>query len=349
MTRLPGTVAVLLLDQQAAIEVAIACQAFGTPPVGHAGDWYDVRLCGAGGAGSLVPLRAWFDHSGPVGAFGSGATHGLDGLVGADTVLVPGTGDVHGDPPAPVLDAVRAAHERGARMVSLCSGAFVLAAAGVLDGRTATSHWSHVPILASRFPEVKVDPNILYTNDRDVLTSAGLGAGIDLCLHLIREDLGAGVASAVARRMIVPPHRAGGQAQYAQAPMAAPRNGAGLGEVLEWAADRLGQPIGVEDIADRAGVSGRTLIRRFQAELGTTPSRWLLLQRLARARELLERTGLSVDSVAERSGLGTAPNLRAHFARAFGLTPTKYRRDYNPSFSMSSTSRSLTGEGRAKR
>ncbi|QKV96176.1 helix-turn-helix domain-containing protein [Streptomyces sp. NA02950] len=331
MTKVPGTLAVLLLDQQAAIEVAIACQAFGTPPGSHPAGWYDMRLCGAEDAGALVPLRAWFDHAGPAGVFELRATHGLDDLVTADTVLVPGTGDVHGDPPAPVLDAVRAARTRGARMVSLCSGAFVLAAAGILDGRTATSHWTHAPILASRFPDVKVDPNILYTNDSDVLTSAGLMAGIDLCLHLIREDVGAGAANAIARRMIVPPHRAGGQAQYVESPMSAARSGTGLGEVLEWAMARLDQPIGVGDIAARAGVSGRTLIRRFQAELGTTPSRWLLVQRLGRARELLERTGLPVDLVAERSGLGTAPNLRAHFARQLGLSPTEYRRDHSPS------------------
>lgn len=331
MTRDPGTLAVLLLDQQAAVEVALACQAFGTPPDGHAAGWYDLRLCGADGAGALVPLRAWFDHSGPAGAFGSRATHGLDDLVTADTVLVPGTGDVRSDPPAPVLEAVRAARARGARMVSLCSGAFVLAAAGILDGRTATSHWEHAPILAGRFPAVKVDPNILYTHDPDVLTSAGLMAGVDLCLHLIREDLGAGVANAVARRMIVPPHRAGGQAQYMESPMSSPRSGSGLGEVLEWAVARLDQPVGVGDIAARAGVSRRTLIRRFQAELGTTPSRWLIVQRLGRARELLERTGLPVDLVAERSGLGTAPNLRAHFAREFGVSPTRYRRDHTHS------------------
>ena len=331
MSRVPGSLAVLLLDQQAAIEVAIACQAFGTPPERHAGDWYDLRLCAIDGAGAMVGLRAWFDHQGPAGVFGSRADHGLDDLVSADTVVVPGTGDVHGDPPAEALAAVRAAHARGARMVSLCSGAFVLAAAGVLDGRTATCHWTHAPILADRFPAVTVDPNILYTPDPDVLTSAGLMAGIDLCLHLLREDLGAGVANAVARRMIVPPHRAGGQAQYMESPMSLPRSGSGLGEVLDWAMARLEAPIGVGDIAARAGVSVRTLIRRFQAELGSTPSRWLIVQRLARARELLERTPLPVDLVAARSGLGSAPNLRAHFAREFGVSPTRYRRDHSHS------------------
>ncbi|GAA2596363.1 GlxA family transcriptional regulator [Streptomyces tubercidicus] len=331
MTRLPGTLAVLLLDQQAAIEVALACQAFGTPPRNHTADWYDLRLCAVGGAGEPVPLRAWFDHAGPAGPFELRATHGLDDLVPADTVIVPGSGDVHGDPSAPVLAALRAAHARGARMVSLCSGSFVLAAAGILDGRAATSHWEHAPLLARRFPAVKVDPNILYTHDPDVLTSAGLMAGIDLCLHLIREDLGSETANAVARRMIVPPHRSGGQAQYMESPMSVPHSGSALGEVLEWAMAQLDQPIGVGGIAARAGVSVRTLIRRFHAELGTTPSRWLLTQRLARARELLESTDLPVGLVAERSGLGTAPNLRTHFAREFGLSPTRYRHEYNPS------------------
>ncbi|WP_328605516.1 helix-turn-helix domain-containing protein [Amycolatopsis sp. NBC_00345] len=331
MSRVPGTVAVLLLDRQAAIEVAIACQAFGTPPERHAADWYDLRLCAIDGAGAVVGLRAWFDHHDPAGVFGSRATHGLDDLVTADTVVVPGTGDVHGDPPAAALAAVRAAHARGARMVSLCSGAFVLAAAGVLDGRTATCHWEHAAILAGRFPAVTVDPNILYTHDPDVLTSAGLMAGIDLCLHLLREDLGAGAANAVARRMIMPPHRAGGQAQYRELPMSLPRSGSGLGEVLDWVTARLDQPIGVGDIAARAGVSVRTLIRRFQAELGSTPGRWLIVQRLARACELLESTELPIDLVAAQSGLGSAPNLRVHFAREFGLSPTQYRRGYHPS------------------
>ncbi|AFU01820.1 GlxA family transcriptional regulator [Nocardia brasiliensis] len=330
MPSVPGTLAVLLLSQQAAIEVALACQAFGTPPHDHVGDWYDLRLCGVDGAGAHVGLRAWFGHAGPAGSFGMCATHGLDDLATADTVLVPGTGDVRTDPPAAALAAIRAARARGARMVSLCSGAFVLAAAGVLDGRTATSHWEHAALLASRFPAVRVDPNILYTDEPDVLTSAGLMAGIDLCLHVIRADLGSRAANAVARRMIVPPHRAGGQAQYLESPVPAPRGGSGLGEVLEWAMARLDQPTGVGDLAAEAGVSVRTLIRRFHAELGTTPSRWLLVQRLARARELLEHTGLPVDLVAAHSGLGTAPNLRAHFARELGLSPTKYRRDYHP-------------------
>ncbi|GAA1987943.1 GlxA family transcriptional regulator [Kitasatospora viridis] len=330
MTRLPGTLAVLMLDQQAAIEVALACQAFGSPPRNHPGDWYELRMCGERGAGEPVPLRSGFDHFGPAGPFELRATHGLDDLVSADTVVVPGSGDVHGDPPALVLAALRAAHARGARLVSLCSGSFVLAAAGLLDGRTATCHWEHAPVLAGRFPAVRVDANILYTHDPDVLTSAGLMAGIDLCLHLIREDLGTAAANAVARRMIVPPHRSGGQAQYMESPMSVPHTGSALGEVLDWAMARLDQPIGVGGIAARAGVSVRTLIRRFQAELGTTPSRWLLTQRLGRARELLESTGLPVGLVAERSGLGTAPNLRAHFAREFGVSPTGYRRDYNP-------------------
>lgn len=330
MSRVPGTLAVLLLERQGATEVANACQAFGTPPDDYADGWYDLRLCAADGPGSLVPLRAYFTLDGPAGAFGMTAAHGLDGLVTADTVIVPGTGNIHGDPPGPVLDALRTARARGARMVSLCSGAFVLAAAGILDGRTATCHWEHAPVLASRFPRVTVNPNILYTDEPDVLTSAGLTAGIDLCLHLIRQDLGAAAASAIARRMIVSPRRTGDHAQHSESPMPAAGSDSGLGGVLEWAIARLDQPIGVTDIAVRAGMSARTLIRRFKAELGVTPGRWLLAQRLARAQELLERTGLPVDRVAERSGLGTAPNLRSHFNRELGLSPTEYRRQYSP-------------------
>lgn len=326
----PGTLAVLLLRHQAAFEVAIACQVFGTPPEGHAGRWYHMRLC-AGNDRAPVPLRASFDHAGMAGAFQLRATHALADLATADTVLIPGTGDVRRDPPRPVLDAVRAAHARGARMVSLCSGAFVLAAAGILDGRRATCHWEHAAVLAGRFPTVTVDPNVLYIDDGKVLTSAGLTAGVDLCLHLIREDLGVEAANTVARRMIFPPHRAGGQAQYVASPLPAPQRGSSLSEVLQRAMTRLDQPAGVSGIAAEAGVSVRTLIRQFHAELGTTPSRWLLTQRLARARELLERTDLSIDLVAERSGLGTAANLRAHFAREFSLSPTEYRRGYRGS------------------
>jgi AraC family transcriptional regulator, transcriptional activator FtrA len=344
MTRHLGTLAVLLQDKQPAFEAMIACQVFLTPPLGYTGHWYDVRLCGADGRGALVPLRESFDRAGTASAFSVRAACGLDDLVAADTVLVPGTGDVRADPPQPVLEAVRAARARGARMVSLCSGAFVLAAAGILDGRTATCHWEHAPVLAGRFPAVTVNPGVLYTDDGDVLTSAGLMAGADLCLHLVRSDLGAGVANAVARRLIFPPHRAGSQAQYVQSPLAPPRSGSSLGQVLQRAMTRLDEPIGVSGIAADAGVSVRTLIRQFHAELGTTPSRWLLTQRLTRARELLEQTDLPIDQVAERSGLGTAPNLRAHFARELGLSPTEYRRDYQPATSRLSVPQHRPGQ-----
>ncbi|MFC6884198.1 MULTISPECIES: helix-turn-helix domain-containing protein [Actinomadura] len=231
-------------------------------------------------------------------------------------------------PPPAAVEAVRAAHARGARVVSLCSGAFVLAAAGLLDGRRSALHWKHAPVFAGLYPAVEVDPSVLYIDHGDVLTGAGNTAGIDLCLHLVRQDLGFETAGAVARQMVVPPHRAGGQAQYVETPI--PVHEDGLGPLLQWATARLDRPLTVADLAAEAGLTGRTLIRRFRAETGTTPLRWLLAQRVMRARELLERTDLPMDLVAERCGLGSAPNLRAHFSRELGISPSEYRRTHQP-------------------
>jgi transcriptional regulator GlxA family with amidase domain len=231
------------------------------------------------------------------------------------------------DPPPPdVLDALRAAADRGARVVSVCTGAFALAAAGLLDGRRATTHWADAGELARRHPEVAVDPDVLYVDEGAVLTSAGVAAGIDLCLHLVRRDHGAAAAARIARRMVVAPHREGGQAQFLHRPLPPP--GTGLSATCAWAVERLAEPLTVADLARHAGWAPRTFARRFVAETGTTPLRWLAAQRLLEARRLLEATDLPVDLVAERCGLGTAANLRLHLARDAGMTPTAYRRAY---------------------
>lgn len=226
-----------------------------------------------------------------------------------------------------LVDAVRAAHEAGARVASLCTGAFVLAAAGLLDGRRATTHWAHTRALAERHPRVEVDPDVLYVDNGSVLTSAGKAAAMDLCLHLVRLDHGSAVANTLARRLVVPPHRAGGQAQFVTAPVPA-QDDHPLAELLPWAVERLDRPLTVEDLARRANMSSRNLGRHFRSTTGTTPLQWLLTQRIRRAQELLETTGDSVDAIAEATGMGTATSLRRHFNRTVGVPPDTYRRTF---------------------
>lgn len=254
-------------------------------------------------------------------------TDGLDALDRADTVVVPGWLPTD-EPPSPaVVRALRRAHARGARVVSICSGVFALAHAGLLDGRQATAHWGHARVLATRFPTVRVDPDVLYVDHGDVATSAGAGAGIDLCLHLVRGDQGARYAAQVARSMVMPPHREGGQLQYAAPPHPEQFDGT-LAPLLEWATGRLGEPVTTAELAARAGLSTRTLARRFADQLGTSPGQWLLAQRISAARELLEGSDLPLDAVARRVGLSSATNLRRRFLGALGTTPGAYRRAF---------------------
>lgn len=246
------------------------------------------------------------------------ATTGLDALTSADTVIVPGFYPLDA-PPEPVLKALRAAT---ARMVSVCTGAFALAAAGLLDGRAATTHWKNADELATRFPKIDVRPDVLYVDEGTVLTSAGIAAAIDLCLYLYRADHGAEQAARVARRMVVAPHRSGGQAQFVDRPLP---EGNRLADTCAWAVERLADPITVDDLARHAGYAPRTFARHFRAETGMTPLRWLTAQRLLEARRLLEATELSIDEVANQCGLGTAANLRLHLARESATTPSAYR------------------------
>ena len=253
---------------------------------------------------------------------------GLDAVDDADTVIVPGFFP-RDDPSPVVLAALRRASERGARVASVCVGAFALAAAGLLDGHTATTHWEFADELAARFPAVRVTPEVLYVDEGPVLTSAGIAAGVDLCLYLVRQDYGALAATEVSRRMVAPVHRGGGQAQFMERPL--PEDGLGLAATRTWAIGEMHRPLTVSALAEHAGYSARAFARRFLAEVGTTPQRWLAEQRLLEARRLLEATELPIEEVARRCGLGTAANLRLHLARDASITPTAYRKAFRAS------------------
>ncbi|WP_214409180.1 helix-turn-helix domain-containing protein [Sphaerisporangium fuscum] len=308
-----GTLALAVTDGMLHFELSLAYEVFGVGLPDMAIPWYSVVVCGPGA------VRA--------GRFRLEPDHGLDQLPRADTVIVPGWADVDEDPPADLVDAVRAAHEAGARVASLCTGAFVLAAAGLLDGKRATTHWAHTRVLAARYPQVEVDPDVLYVDNGSVLTSAGKAAAMDLCLHLVRLDHGSSIANAVARRLVVPPHRDGGQAQFLTAPMPAPDNHP-LAELFPWVIERLDHPLTVEDLARQARMSSRNLGRHFRSVTGTTPLQWLLTQRIRYAQELLETTDDSVDTIAAATGMGTAATLRRHFNRTVGVPPDTYRRTF---------------------
>jgi len=249
----------------------------------------------------------------------------LDAVRTADLVIIPNWRDPEENPPRDLLDALREAHANGARLAGLCSGAFVLAAAGLLDGRPATTHWKHAPVLARMYPKVSVRPQQLYIDDGDVLTSGGGAAGMDLGLHLLRSQFGAQVANRLARYMVVPPHRAGDQAQFVQTPLPQLDQADPVGETLTWALGQLDQVLPVEQLARRAGMSRRNFDRRFREITGTAPATWLTHQRILRAQQLLESTQLTVEEIARQCGFSTAAALRPHFRRFVGTGPTAYR------------------------
>lgn len=313
------SVAVLALPDVVPFDLVIAGQIFGdSRPLGGRAR-YRVLLCGS--TPGLVPMA---------GGVPVGVPLGLDALAEADTVIVPGRAEAEGAVSAPVVAALAAAAQRGARMLSICTGAFVLGEAGVLDGHRATTHWAHTDRLATRFPRVTVDPRVLYVDEGVVLTSAGMAAGIDLCLHVVRGDHGAEVANAIARRMVVAPHRTGGQAQFIEQPVPVTRDSM-LQQAQAWALTRLGEPLSVEALARHANTSVRHFTRRFRAEFGTTPLEWLLAERVRLAQRLLEQTDLPVQRIAERAGFGSTIALRRHFARAAGTTPLAYRQTFRGS------------------
>jgi transcriptional regulator GlxA family with amidase domain len=300
-------VVALALPEVVAFDLSIAGQVFGHR---DERDRYTFTVCA--------------EHPGVIQSttgFSLNAPAGLDALAAADTIIVPGYYPL-ADPAPAAVEALRDAATRGTRIASICIGAFALGATGLLDGRAATTHWQEADHFRARFPKVRLNPDVLYVDEGQLLTSAGLSAGIDLCLYLVSRDYGVGAAASVARRMVVAVHRPGGQAQYARRPL--PEDG-GLGPTLNWAVEELQRPLTVGALARHAGLPTRTFARQFREQLHLTPMRWLTGQRLQEARRLLETTDLSVDDVAELSGLGSAATLRAHLARESGTTPTAYR------------------------
>lgn len=301
----------------AMFELSVACEVFGIDRPELVDPWYRHRV-----AAYCPP-----PHVSPEG-LSVDTPYGLSELEDADTVIVPAPSLREGEAPEEVLEALRAAHDRGARLVSVCTGAFVLAAAGLLDGKRATTHWMYASELARRYPAVIVDPKVLYVDAGNILTSAGTAAGIDLLLHVVRLDHGAEVANAVARQMVVPPHRDGGQAQFVDLPVADAPGDEPLADVLGFMLEHLDEELAVDRLAARAGCSPRTFARRFRAVTGTTPHQWLLTQRVLLAQRLLETTDEPVERVAARCGFGSAAGLRQHFVRAVSASPQAYRKAF---------------------
>ncbi|KJK02592.1 transcriptional regulator [Pseudomonas sp. 21] len=313
MQRDPLAVAVLAYDGLCTFEFGIAVEVFGLPRPEFDFPWYRHRIV----AVDPGPMRA-------MGGIRVLADGGLDALEAAGTIIVPGWRDRAETPSAELLQALRKAHDEGARLLSICSGVFVLAGAGLLDGQRATTHWRYAEELAERFPAIEVDAQVLYVDAGQVITSAGSAAGIDACLHLVARDFGVQVANTVARRLVMSPQRGGGQAQFIPAPVAqAPRHD--LAGLLEWARQGLDRSISVGELASRVAMSERTFLRRFSEATGMTPKAWLQHERMARARELLEGSTDSVERIAEQCGFGTVESFRNAFRGSAGVAPSIYR------------------------
>ena len=311
-------VAIVAGDGVTVFELGVACDVFGDEWAAMAGvPWYRSFVCG------VTPGPVTTDSG-----FQILPDHGPDRIRSAGTVIVLPTVSFT-QVPEDLLDALKQAHARGSRIVSLCTGAFALAAAGLLDGRRATTHWTECGELARRYPRVSVDPRVLFVDEGDVLTSAGSAASIDLCLHLVRRDYGAEVATQLARQLVVPPQREGGQAQYIEAPLPVLDHSSLFAGTVDWLQEHLHEPVTVDDLAARSAMSPRTFARRFLAATGTTPYQWLIQQRIQLARRLLETSDLPVDSVAQKSGFCTGANLRKHFSRAVHTSPQAYRRAFS--------------------
>ncbi|TWV43360.1 helix-turn-helix domain-containing protein [Streptomyces misionensis] len=310
-------VAVLLFSGGPIFESSIPLSVFGIDRQDAGVPRYRLLVCG----GEEGPLRT-------TGGLELTAPHGLEAISRAGTVVVPAWRSITAPPPEEALDALRRAHEEGARIVGLCTGAFVLAAAGLLDGRPATTHWMYAPTLAKRYPSVHVDPRELFVDDGDVLTSAGTAAGIDLCLHIVRTDHGNEAAGALARRLVVPPRRSGGQERYLDRSLPEEIGADPLAEVVAWALEHLHEQFDVETLAARAYMSRRTFDRRFRSLTGSAPLQWLITQRVLQAQRLLETSDYSVDEVAGRCGFRSPVALRGHFRRQLGSSPAAYRAAY---------------------
>lgn len=316
MTTRRHRVVCVLADGMSSIGTAIANDFFGAPWDRQLGvTWYQYTVCSA----DPSPIQ--------VGALSVQVQHGVSALSRADTVIIPGRGT---RPPAPeLLAALTRAYQRGARMVSFCTGAYVLAEAGLLNGRPATTLWTHAERFRARFPAVQLNPAVLYVDDGQILTSAGNAAAADLALHILRTDHGAEIANAVARHAVLPPHRRGGQAQYIETPVVVrPEAGDRLAATMEWAMQRLGQPLPITALAAHCALSPRQFTRQFRQATGTTPHQWLLTQRIALAQRLLETTGQTVDHIAASTGFGTPAALRLQFQKALDTSPAAYRRTF---------------------
>jgi len=310
-------VAIVVYDGVTPFELGVACEVFNDSrwvPAGH--PWYRLFICGADPAPVVTD-----------GGFTIEVPHGLETLARVGTIIVSPTWRMD-DIPERVFEALRVAHARGCRILSLCAGAFVLAEAGLLDGRRAAAHWSECDDLARRYPLVSVDSGVLFVDEGDILTSAGSAASIDLCLHIVRQDYGSEVATQLARQLVVPPQRDGGQAQYIEEPLPVLVSSNLFADTVAWVQEHLDEPMTVEDLAVRSAMSPRTFARRFLATTGTTPYQWLIHQRVLLAQRLLEMTDLSVEAVAERSGFCTAGNLRKHFSRSVHTSPQAYRHTF---------------------
>ena len=312
-----SVVAAVIDEGALTFDLAIPCEVFGLDRSDIVSPWYEFMVVAAGDS----PVRTQT-------GFLLDTPFRLPDLERADTIVVPGWSDPDHLPSAELCSALQAAHARGARIVSLCTGAFVLGAAGLLSGRRATTHWMYVDRLRAAHPDVDLDPAVLYVVDGRIMTSAGTAAGIDLCLHLVALDHGTDVAVTVARRLIMPPFRAGGPAQYVDNPIATTSLGEPLSAVLDWARERLPDAVSVDDLATRAAMSPRTLARRFQDALGISPGEWIQRERLRLAQRLLESTEFPLDAVARRAGYGSPTTMRAQFARRLRTSPRSYRETF---------------------
>ena len=314
-------VVALVYDGLCAFEFSCAAEVFGLARPELGPDWYRFETCSkARSVRSQYGMRM-------------NTANGLERLHAAGTIVIPGWEGIDVPVPQAILDALRGAHARGARLLSICSGAFVLAAAGLLDGRRATTHWRYAEALQRRYPKVRVDANVLYVDEGSILTSAGSAAGLDLCLHLVRRDYGSAIANQVARRLVIPPHREGGQAQFLERPVEDRARGAerrgSLAVLLDKIRKQPGEPWRISELARLAAMSERTFMRRFRAATGLSPADWVTRARVDSARELLESTALTIEQISERCGLGTPTTLRHHFRKKVGVSPAQYRKRFS--------------------
>lgn len=310
-------VVVLAYDGLCTFEFGVAVEVFGLPRPEMGDDWYRFAVA----AVDEGELRA-------TGGIRILADGDLSLLEHADLIVVPGWRGMDSPVPDALCQALRQANARGCQVMSICSGVFVLAASGLLDGRRATTHWRYIETLKSRFPAIDVIEDVLYQDEGEILTSAGSAAGIDLCLHVVRRDFGMEAANRVARRMVIPPHRDGSQTQQLSRPVAQLRESQRFGQLFDFLHQHLAQPHSVDSLSRRVGMSQRTFLRRFQDATGTTPTRWLLNERLLRAKDYLVNSRLSIDSIAEQTGFGQAATLRHHFRQHFALSPVQYRKQF---------------------